>query len=134
NIQFLSLAAKQVEANAVKMGDDRIKPTKGITMNFDVILQKQQDNGYIARPVLWPDSSAHGTTEQEALKRVRALIHDLSGRTRLVRVNVEAPENEVDNPWLAKAGAFADDPTWDDFKRSMADYRRSLDAEQVERT
>ncbi len=103
-------------------------------MNFDVILQKQPDKGYIARPVLWPDSFAHGTTEQEALKRVRALIQDLSGRTRLVRVNVDMPENEADNPWLAKAGSFAEDPTWDDFIQSMADYRRNLDAEQVERT
>ncbi len=103
-------------------------------MNFDVILQKQPDKGYIARPVLWPDSSAHGTTEQEALKRVRGLIQDLSGRTRLVRVNVDVTENESDNPWLAKAGAFADDPTWNDFMQSMADYRRNLDAEQAERT
>lgn len=101
-------------------------------MNFDVILQKQPDKGYIARPLLWPDSSAQGTTEQEALKRVRALIRDLSGRTRIVRVNVDVPENESDNRWLAKAGAFADDPTWDVFIQSMNDYRRKLDAEQEE--
>ncbi len=36
-------------------------------MYFDVILQKQPDSGYIARPVLCPDSSVHGTTEQEAV-------------------------------------------------------------------
>ncbi len=84
--------------------------------------------------MLWPDSSAHGTTEQEALPRVRTLIQDLSRRTRLVRVDVDVAKNEADNPWLAKAGSFADDPTWDDFLQSMADYRRSLDAEQEERT
>ncbi len=43
-------------------------------------------------------------------------------------------KNEADNPWLAKAGSFADDPTWDDFMQSMADYRRNLDAEQSELT
>jgi hypothetical protein len=36
------------------------------------------------------------------------------------------PEHQFDNPWLAKAGMFADDPTWDDFIKVMADYRWQL--------
>lgn len=100
-------------------------------MTFDVIVLKQAENGYVARPVLWPDSVVHGATEQEALDRVRVLIRDLLGRTRFVQVEVDIPEHQGDNPWLAKAGMFADDPTWDDFLRAMADYRRQLDAEQA---
>jgi hypothetical protein len=98
-------------------------------MTFDVILLKQAEDGYAARPVLWPDSVAHGTTEQEALDRVRALIRDLLSRTQFVQVEVDVPEHPVDNSWLAKAGLFADDPTWDDFLKAMADYRRQLDQE-----
>ncbi|MCI0485750.1 MAG: hypothetical protein L0229_04030 [Blastocatellia bacterium] len=100
-------------------------------MTFDVILLKQADNGYIARPVLWPDSAVEGTTEQEALDRVRDLIRDLLGRTQLVQVEVDVPESQTDNPWLARAGWFANDPTWDDFLQAMADYRRQLDDEQA---
>lgn len=102
-------------------------------MTFDVILLKQADDDYIARPVLWPDSAAQGKTEKEALERVRALIRDLSSRTQLVRVEVEVevPEQQANNPWLAKAGMFANDPTWDDFLKEMADYRRQLDDEQT---
>ena len=100
-------------------------------MTFDVILLKQADNGYIARPVLWPDSAVQGATEQEALDRVRDLIRDLLGRTQLVQVEVDVPENQTDNPWLSRAGLFADDPTWDDFLQAMADYRRQLDDEQT---
>lgn len=100
-------------------------------MTFDVILLKQADNGYSARPVLWPDSVVHGATEQEALDRVRALIRDLLNRTQFVQVEVDVPEYQVDNPWLAKAGMFADDPTWGDFLQAMADYRRQLDEEQA---
>ena len=99
-------------------------------MTFDVILLQQADHGFDAHPVLWPDSVVHGATEQEALDRVRALIRDLLSRTRFVRVEMDVPEPHVENPWLAKAGMFVDDPTWDDFLKAMADYRRKLDEEQ----
>ncbi len=97
-------------------------------MTFDVILSKQADNGYMARPVLWPDSVAHGATEKEALNRVQVLIRDLLGRTQLVQVEVETSEDQSDNPWVTKAGMFAEDPTWDDFLQEMTDYR--LDAQK----
>ena len=97
-------------------------------MTFNVILHKQGENNYAARPVLWPDSVVHGATEQEALERVRALIRDLLSQTQLVQVEVDIPEQR-ENPWLAKAGMFKDDPTWCDFLKAMADHRRSLDEE-----
>lgn len=100
-------------------------------MTFDVVLTKQADNGYIARPVLWPDSVVYGATEQEALGRIRVLIRDLLNRTQFVQVEVEVPEHHIANPWLAKAGMFVDDPTWDDFLKAMADYRQQLDEEQA---
>ncbi len=100
-------------------------------MTFDVIVLQQVDNGYSARPVLWPDSVAHGTTEQEALDRVRTLIRDLLSRTRFVQVELDVSGHQSGNPWLAKAGMFADDPTWDDFLKAMADYRRQLIEEQT---
>ena len=73
----------------------------------------------------------HGATEREALERVRALIRDLISQTQLVKVEVDLSEHQLDNPWLAKAGMFTDDPTWDDFLKAMADYRKQLDAEQA---
>lgn len=100
-------------------------------MTFDVILFKQGDDGYVARPVLWPDSAVHGATEQEALDRVRALIRDLLSRTQFVQVEVDVPERGVSHPWLAKAGTFADDPTWNVFLKAMADYRCQLDSERL---
>jgi hypothetical protein len=47
--------------------------------------------------------------------------------TRIVQVEVEMPEEKAVNPWLATAGIFADDPTWEDFLQRMAEYRRHLD-------
>jgi predicted RNase H-like HicB family nuclease len=96
-------------------------------MIFDVILQKQTNNGYIARPVLWPDSAVHGATEEEALSRVHGLIRDLLERTQFVKLEVDVPEKQALSPWYTKAGIFADDPTWEDFLQTMADYRHQLD-------
>lgn len=100
-------------------------------MTFDVILVKQADDGYTARPVLWPDAAAHGSTEQEALDSVRALIRDLLKQTQLVKVEIDTSTDQVNNPWLIKAGMFANDPTWDNFLKIMSDYRQQLDDEQV---
>lgn len=101
-------------------------------MTFDVILFKQAGNGYVARPAFWPDEAAYGATEQEALDSVRKLIRDLLNRTRFVQVEVDVPVEDVENPWLAKAGMFANDPTWDSFLKAMADYRQQLDEETPE--
>lgn len=61
------------------------------------------------------------------LDYVMKLIHDLFGVARLAWMRVSAPDEKVVNPWVAKAGMFADDPTWEDFQQAMADYRRQVD-------
>ena len=100
-------------------------------MTFDVVLLKQPENGYIARPLLWPDVAARGATEEEALERVRSLIRDLLMRTQIVQVEVNALDDQTENPWITKAGLFADDPDWDEFLEEMALYRGELDAHEA---
>lgn len=70
-------------------------PKEVTLITFDVILLQQVDNGYSARPVLWPDSVAHGATEQEALDRVRTLIRDLLSRTRFVQVELDVSKHQL---------------------------------------
>lgn len=96
-------------------------------MTFDVILQQQGENNFIARPVLWPDSSVKGASQQDALSQVRLLIRDLLARTQLVQVEVDYPETEEENPWITTSGIFSDDPTWDDFIAEMAQYRQEVE-------
>ena len=98
-------------------------------MTFDVILQKQTNNGYIARPVLWPDTSVHGGTQQEALQLVRQLIRDLLTQTQLVQVEIEPDGSDKEHSWSAKAGIFQNDPTWNEFLQEMSEYRRQIDEE-----
>lgn len=102
-------------------------------MVFDVMLVKEAENGYTARPVLWPDVETHGETQQEALEAVQRRIREMLGHTEFVQVEVDLPNAQAQNPWLERAGMFADDPTWDEFLQAMAAHRRRLD-EDVEGT
>lgn len=100
-------------------------------MIFDVMLIKETENGYIARPVLWPESAVYGPTEKDVLDRIRGLIRDLSTRTQFLQIELDVPVRQIENPWSIKAGMFANDPTWEDFLNAMADYRRQQNIETV---
>jgi predicted RNase H-like HicB family nuclease len=99
-------------------------------MTFDVVLLKQPNNGYVAKPVLWPEAVAHGDTEQQALQQVELLIQELMQEARLVKVDVAIPEEKTGNPWIAKTGWFANDPAWDEFQAAIAEHRRQIDKEE----
>ena len=73
-------------------------------MTFDVPVLRQPGNGYIARPVFWPDAIAHGATEQEAIASVRLLIRDLLEQMQVVQVEVDTSSDQPENLWLSKAG------------------------------
>lgn len=96
-------------------------------MNFDVLVTKQPEDGFIARPVLWPSVEAQGNTEQEAVNRITHLLRDLINHSHIVQVKIDANDDAAANPWLATAGMFVDDPGWDDFLAQMKQYRDSLD-------
>lgn len=97
-------------------------------MLFDVMLLKQTDD-YIARPAFWPDLVARGTTAQEALEGVRALLQDTLQHTQWLKVEVDAPHTPPVNPWLDKAGMFVTDPTWDSFLEALATQRQPFAVE-----
>lgn len=44
-------------------------------------------------------------------------------------VSMELADQPQQNPWIEFAGMFEGDPGIEDWKRSMADYRRQKDAE-----
>lgn len=101
-------------------------------MTFDVILLKQPNDGYVARSVLLPEVMAQATTEQDALEQIKTLILKQLSEVRVVKVEVDVPGQATENPWITKAGIFADDPTWDDFQKAMADHRQQVDEDPNE--
>lgn len=94
-------------------------------MRYDVLLTKDPQNGYTARPLLAPEISVTGTTEAETLARVRAALAQFHSQSRIVQV--EVPDTD-DDPWLRYAGMWKDDPDWDEFLADIEQFRREIDA------
>lgn len=95
-------------------------------MQYDILLTKHPNNGYTARPLLLPELVVHAEDEGEVLNLVSEAIADLQNNSRIVRIEVQQPQ-EADDPWLRFAGMWADDPDWDLFQAEVAAFRQTID-------
>lgn len=99
-------------------------------MRYEIVVTKDVNNGYSARPVLFPEVVVTGADEQETLERVRAAIVDLQSTSRIVAIDVPLdPETTPADPWLEFAGMWADEANWESFQEEVAVYRHSMDPE-----
>lgn len=57
-------------------------------MLYDVLLTKDPQNGYTARPLLAPELTVTGKTEAETLSRVQDALAKLYRQSRIVQVEV----------------------------------------------
>ena len=93
-------------------------------MQIPVLIEPVAQNGYRARGMEPFAVSAEGATREEALTRLRATIESrLATGAELVGLEIGTPAD----PWLKYAGMFKDDPWIDDWKRSVAEYRKQVD-------
>ncbi len=97
-------------------------------MTYDVLLTKKNEN-FVARVCQWPEIMAEGDTEERALDMVRNGLRNLLTRGRLVKLDV-SPEPDK-HAWSEYAGMFADDPDWEEFQKSMRQYRRETETEMI---
>ena len=95
-------------------------------MNF-VLLEHKPDCCYTATLLGWPDCTAQGSTEEEALARLRQVLRERLSQAKIVRFEVEVPQAE--HPVVRLAGVFKDDPFFDELQEEMAAYRRELAAQ-----
>jgi hypothetical protein len=73
-------------------------------------------------------ATAEARTRDAALAKLKKEVGKrLRNGAELVSMDLTAQPQQ--NPWTEFAGMFADDPWIEDWKRSMADYRRQKDAE-----
>mgnify|MGYP001591202025 CR=1 FL=1 len=91
-------------------------------MEYTVLIQPKR-GGFSATIPNLPECRAHGKTEEEVLDKVRARAQQLLTKAKLVTINL--PENgcKENDPWLAMAGMWRDDPTWDEYQRLIKKFR-----------
>jgi len=97
-------------------------------MRYEIVVTKHLNNGYTARPVLFPEVVVTGADEQETLERVRAAIVDMQSTSRIIAIDVPLNAEAIPaDPWLEFAGIWADEPNWEAFQEEVAAYRHSID-------
>lgn len=102
---------------------------RGVLMQYDIVLTKSANDGYIARPVLWPEVVVSGTNEAEALSAIRKALTEFLAETRIVQVEIPANVEASDDPWLRFAGMWSDvpDEQWERFQAAIAANRHLVD-------
>ncbi len=102
-------------------------------MTFQIFVQHQPEQGYVASIIGIPDCVAKGATKEEAVAKAKEVLNQLLSQGELVAVEIDNGGRSSENPWLALYGRFKDDPTYDDFLAAIEDYRRELDEEEAAR-
>ena len=93
-------------------------------MQIPVVVERVKGNGYRARSAEPVSISANGLTRDEALAKLRAKIETrLEKGTEIVGMEV----GPRPHPWMEFAGMFKDDPMFDDWIKSMAEYRQQVE-------
>jgi predicted RNase H-like HicB family nuclease len=102
-------------------------------MQYQVFVQNQSEQRYIASIVGIPNLTVEGKTEEEAIEKVKAALETQLAIGKFITIDISPnlPTPETD-PWLKNLGLFADDPTFDDFLAEVAVYRQSVNDQQIE--
>ncbi len=104
---------------------------KSDVMQYQVFVQNQTNNGFIAAIIGMPDCLAEGHTKEEAIANAKTALQSRLARGEVVTIDVEPSTNQEANPLLKHFGRFKDDPTFDDYLAEIEAYRRQVDAEEA---
>lgn len=97
-------------------------------MGIQVLIERVGKNGFRATSGEPVAVSVEAPTRAAALAKLKKQVGKrLRNGAELVSVELAGPTDK--NPWVEFAGMFKDDPLIDDWKQSMAEYRRQKDAE-----
>lgn len=94
-------------------------------MQHPVIVRMDTKNQYIAQPLGIPEIRAVAATESEAIQKIGQALKEWLISAKVIQVDV--PDSDSDNPWLASFGRSADDPDFDEFVEEL-NLARSSDA------
>jgi predicted RNase H-like HicB family nuclease len=92
-------------------------------MEYTVLIQSKR-GGFTATIPILPECRAQGKTEKEALAKVRACAQEVLTKSKFVKLNLPENGHNEDDPWLAMAGMWRDDPTWDEYQRLIKKHRK----------
>lgn len=96
-------------------------------LTYPILVEPTQSGCWTAQVVGWAESRVESATRSEALHQLQQRLSEQLANSHLVHLEVPAPQPE--NPWLAIAGLFKDDPQFDEVIAEIERDRQELDAE-----
>jgi hypothetical protein len=98
-------------------------------MQYQVFLQSQAKQRFVASVVGIPNLSVEGTTEAEAIAKVKAALASQLTTGKWVTIEMDAiAEVQETTPQIYPAGIFAADPTFDDWMEKLGAIRQAANA------
>ena len=82
-------------------------------MQYTVMIHRQPPGGYIAHAPAVPICRGEGRTRHEALRQLKTALETWLRETEITTLEINTPVSSPttqENPWLATAGIFVDDP------------------------
>ena len=98
------------------------------TMKIPILVEPIENAGYRATSGPPLAATAEGATRDEALARLREEINRRMADGAIVMpLDISTTE---ENPLLAMAGIFRNDPLFDEWQAAIEEYRRKVDEEE----
>jgi predicted RNase H-like HicB family nuclease len=101
--------------------------THQATHSFEVLIKPELEGKFSATVLGLPEYRAEGSDRTSALAALQQLLAKTLSQAEIVSIDIAVPQPE--NPWLAMAGRFKDDPHFDEMLSDIKAYRRERDAE-----
>ncbi|NEO68903.1 hypothetical protein [Moorena sp. SIO3H5] len=96
-------------------------------MQYQVFVQSQSDDKFVASVIGMPNLTVEGRTESEAILKVKSALEAqlIRGKFVTIEVNLDLQPNAT-TPQMRYAGIFANDPTFDDLMEKQKTNKREL--------
>ena len=100
-------------------------------MTCHVLVEQKGERNFTAAVLGWPDSMVRGDTREQVLDRVRQAMINRLAHSEIISLELVPSTKEhpssAEHPWLKYAGAFKDNPVFNDVLADIEHYRRELD-------
>lgn len=98
-------------------------------MQYQIFIQNQSEEKFLASVIGMPNLTVEGKTEEEVIFKVKSALEAqlATGKFVTIEVNLEK-QSEQNIPQMKYAGIFANDTTFDDFMEKLAVIRKESNA------
>jgi hypothetical protein len=96
--------------------------TNQTSLPTPVLVTQRSDQVWIAKLLTWAGFSVEGNSREDALQKLDQQVRAPLADGEIAYLDL--PLNQTENPWLAIAGKYADDPNWEDYLAAIESARQ----------